>query len=113
MHLELLKKESIGDHMETEKVSQLEIMDGSPMQGESIPLRVYLGPFQGLTPTYKDTSTKFQVRYYVNLAIVDFDERRYFKEVEIFLWRACPSPFYFVEKVNEQSHYTFTSHMIS
>ena len=40
-----------------------------------------------LTPTYKNTSHKFSVKYYLNLVLVDQEDRRYFKQQEVILWR--------------------------
>jgi vacuolar protein sorting-associated protein 26 len=54
--------------------------------GEAIPVRLFLGGFD-LTPTYKDVQNKFSVSYILNLVLVDEDDRRYFKQREIFLWR--------------------------
>jgi vacuolar protein sorting-associated protein 26 len=53
-------------------------MDGAPVRGESVPIRLYLAGFD-LTPTYRNISNMFTVRYYLNLVIVDEDDRRYFK----------------------------------
>jgi hypothetical protein len=49
-------------------------------------VRLFLGGFD-LTPTYKDVAGKFSVSYILNLVLVDEDDRRYFKQREIFLWR--------------------------
>ncbi|CAI8041729.1 Vacuolar protein sorting-associated protein 26B [Geodia barretti] len=54
--------------------------------GESIPIRLFLSGYD-LTPTMRDVNKKFSVRYYVNLVLVDEEERRYFKQQEIVLWR--------------------------
>lgn len=35
----------------------------------------------------KDINKKFSVRYYLNLVLMDTEERRYFKQQEITLWR--------------------------
>merc|ERR1712166_595492 len=40
-----------------------------------------------LTPTMRDINKKFSVRYYLNLVLVDEEDRRYFKQQEITLWR--------------------------
>ena len=61
-------------------------MDGAPVRGESIPIRLFLGAYD-LTPTMRDIQRKFSVRYYLNLVLVDEEERRYFKQQEIILWR--------------------------
>ena len=56
-----------------------EIMDGAPVKGESIPIRVFLAGYD-LTPTMRDINKKFSVKYYLNLVLVDEEERRYFKQ---------------------------------
>jgi len=61
-------------------------MDGAPVRGESIPIRLFLSAFD-LTPTYKNIHNKFSVKYYLNLVLVDEDDRRYFKQTDITLWR--------------------------
>ena len=47
--------------------------------GESIPIRLFLAGYE-LTPTMRDINKKFSVRYYLNLVLVDEEERRYFKQ---------------------------------
>lgn len=54
--------------------------------GESIPIRVFLAGYD-LSPTMKDINKKFSVRYYLNLVLMDTEDRRYFKQQEITLWR--------------------------
>jgi len=49
---------------ENETIAKYEIMDGAPVRGESIPIRVFLAGYD-LTPTMKDINKKFSVRYYV------------------------------------------------
>ncbi|TRY94143.1 hypothetical protein DNTS_028137 [Danionella cerebrum] len=53
---------------------------------ESIPIRLFLAGYE-LTPTMRDINKKFSVRYYLNLVLIDEEERRYFKQQEITLWR--------------------------
>ncbi|CAF1184413.1 unnamed protein product [Adineta ricciae] len=90
MEIAILKKETTGNgpniYAETETVAKYEIMDGAPVRGESIPIRLFLGGYD-LTPTMKDIQRKFSVRYFLNLVLVDEEERRYFKQQEIVLWR--------------------------
>ncbi len=38
--------------------------------------RLYLSPYD-LAPTYRDVHNKFSVRYYLNLVLVDEEDRRY------------------------------------
>eukprot|EP01106_Pelomyxa_sp_JSP_P016243 TRINITY_DN596_c0_g1_i2.p3 TRINITY_DN596_c0_g1~~TRINITY_DN596_c0_g1_i2.p3 ORF type:complete len:112 (+),score=35.70 TRINITY_DN596_c0_g1_i2:312-647(+) len=64
-------------------------MDGAPVKGESLPVRMFLGHFE-LTPTYRNVHNKFSVKYFLNLVLVDEDDRRYFKQQEITIWRRLP-----------------------
>ena len=59
---------------------------GAPVRGESVPVRLFLSGFD-LTPTYRNVNNKFSVKYYLNLVLVDEEDRRYFKQQEITLWR--------------------------
>jgi len=90
MELQIIKRESTGSgpnlYNETEIVTKYEIMDGAPVKDEVIPIRLYLKSFN-LSPTYRTVQSKFSVRYYLNLVLVDEEERRYFKQQEITLWR--------------------------
>lgn len=88
MELAIIKRETIGDNAQndSETVAKYEIMDGAPVKGESIPIRLFLGGYD-LTPTMRDVQKKFSCKYYLNLVLVDEEERRYFKQQEIVLWR--------------------------
>jgi len=70
-------------------------MDGSPVRGECIPVRLFLNGFD-LTPTYRDVNKKFSIRYYLNLVLVDQDDRRYFKQQVFFFFF---SEFFFFKKI--------------
>ncbi|CAG8236563.1 unnamed protein product [Penicillium salamii] len=67
----------------------VQIMDGSPSRGETIPIRLFLGGFD-LTPTFRDVNKKYSTRYYLSLVLIDEDARRYFKQSEIVLYRQAP-----------------------
>jgi len=54
--------------------------------GETIPIRLFLSGFD-LTPTYRDINKKFSTRYYLNLILIDEENRRYFKQQEITIYR--------------------------
>lgn len=90
MELILVRREVIGTnenpYIEHTNLARYEIMDGNPVQGESIPIRMFLTPFN-LGPTLKNVHNKFSVQYYINLILVDEENRRYFKLQEIYLWR--------------------------
>lgn len=57
-------------------------VNNSPVStsGETIPIRLFLGGFE-LTPTFRDVNKKFSTRYYLNLVLIDEENRRYFKYV--------------------------------
>ncbi|XP_030467177.1 vacuolar protein sorting-associated protein 26A [Syzygium oleosum] len=90
MDLEIRRRESTGSgqntHVETETLAKFELMDGAPVRGESIPIRLFLSPYE-LTPTYRNVNNKFSVKYYLNLVLVDEEDRRYFKQQEITIFR--------------------------
>jgi len=93
MEIALIKRESTGSgpnlYNESETLTKFEIMDGAPVRGESIPVRLFLGGFE-LSPTYRNVHNKFSLKYYLNLVLVDEEDRRYFKQQEITLWRKPP-----------------------
>ena len=60
---------------ENETIAKYEIMDGAPVRGETIPIRLFLSGYD-MTPTMRDVNKKFSVRYYLNLVLVDEEERR-------------------------------------
>lgn len=90
MELSLIRRETVGSSpkqiTDSETVVRFEIMDGAPVKGETIPIRLFLSGFD-LTPTYKDVNKKFSVRTYLSLVLIDEDARRYFKQSEIYLYR--------------------------
>lgn len=90
MELEIRRRETTGSGAnttnESETIAKYEVMDGSPVRGEIIPIRLHLAPYE-LTPTHYNVNNKFSVRYNLNLVLVDEEDRRYFKQQEIFLYR--------------------------
>ncbi|KAM7493164.1 hypothetical protein LguiB_027773 [Lonicera macranthoides] len=95
MDLEIRRRESTGSgantHVETEMLAKFELMDGAPVRGESIPIRLFLSPYE-LTPTHCNINNKFSVKYYLNLVLVDEEDRRYFKQQEINIYRLAETP---------------------
>ncbi|KAG6329027.1 hypothetical protein ID866_10063 [Astraeus odoratus] len=83
MELSIIRRETTGSppnqYNESETITKFEIMDGAPVRGETIPIRLFLGGFD-LTPTFRDVNKRFSVRYYLNLVLVDEENRRYFKQ---------------------------------
>ena len=90
MELSIVRRETTGSgqnqYNESETITKFEIMDGAPVRGETIPIRLFLGGFD-LTPTFRDVSKKFSARYYLNLVLNDEENRRYFKQQEITFYR--------------------------
>ena len=55
---------------------------------ETVPIRLYLSKLN-LTPTYRSINNVYSVKYFINLVLVDEEDRRYFKQQEIFFWRCA------------------------
>lgn len=102
MEIAIIKRETTGSgpniFTENETIAKYEIMDGAPVKGiyctknhiqhaeyfvlftgESIPIRVFLAGYD-LTPTMRDINKRFSVRYFLNLVLMDTEDRRYFKQ---------------------------------
>lgn len=109
MEIAIIKRETTGSgphsFVENETIVKYEIMDGAPVRGESIPIRVFLSCYD-LTPTMKDINKKFSVKYFLNLVLMDEEERRYFKQQEITLWRK-------VEKTLKHTSPHVPNHLVS
>ena len=116
MEIQLVRKEILfGRESEIEIVGNFELLDGSPSSTEDIiPIRLYLRGYRNLSPTIKSNSNignnnfnnnnnfgggynynfsndsindDISVIYYVNLELADNEDRRYFKKMEINLFR--------------------------
>ena len=70
----IVKREITGSGMSAKsyctRIGRVEVMDGTPREGNKIPIRLYLEPFD-LTPTYKPFPGIFQVKYYLEFLIID------------------------------------------
>ena len=90
MELSIIRKETVGMGAnavtENETLSKFEIMDGAPVKGEIVPVRFYLASTD-LTPTYVNVNNRYSCKYSLNLVLIDEQDRRYFKQQEIELWR--------------------------
>lgn len=88
MELSLLTRETSGLKPSTFLLDttaiRFEIMDGSPVRGETIPIRLFLSGYD-LTPDM--SCNYFNIKNYLSLVIVDEDNRRYFKQIPIALYR--------------------------
>ena len=90
MELSIIRRETVGSGQnavtENEVLSKFEVMDGAPVKGEVVPIRFYLASTD-LTPSYKNVNNRFNTKYVLNLVLIDEEDRRYFKQQEIELWR--------------------------
>lgn len=90
MEIEIRRRETVrvgsSPRNETDIIGKYEIMDGAPVRGETVPIRIFLTPYD-LTPSYNNVHNKFTVKYFLNLVLVDEEDRRYFKQQEIQLFR--------------------------
>ena len=94
MVLQIHRKETTGtapnQNVDTEVLAMYELMDGAPVKGESMPIRVFLSNLE-LTPTYKNINNMFSVTYHLHLVLIEEDGKRYFKSCEFTLYRKDPS----------------------
>ncbi|KAL4677554.1 hypothetical protein H8959_020228, partial [Pygathrix nigripes] len=78
IEVDIVKRETTGTgpnvYHENDTIAKYEIMDGAPVRGESILIRLFLAGYE-LTPTMRDINKKFSVRYYLNLVLIDEEER--------------------------------------
>jgi vacuolar protein sorting-associated protein 26 len=90
MELAVIRREAAGTgsntYNDSENITKYELMDGAPVKGECVPIRLFLSPLD-LTPTYRSVNNIFSVKYYLNLVHVDEEDRRYFKQQEVVFWR--------------------------
>eukprot|EP01038_Epipyxis_sp_PR26KG_P006696 gene6696-9185_t len=90
MELAVIRREAAGvganSYNESENIVKHELMDGAPIKGECVPIRLFLSHLD-LTPTYRSVNNVFSVKYYLNLVLVDEEDRRYFKQQEVVFWR--------------------------
>lgn len=91
MEINLVRKETFGtgnnqSKTETENLVKYEVMDGCPDKDEFVPIRMYLNGVK-LTPSYKNIHNRLSVKYSINLILVDEEDRRYFKQTEIIIYR--------------------------
>ncbi|CCE64763.1 hypothetical protein TPHA_0I02620 [Tetrapisispora phaffii CBS 4417] len=89
MELSLITRESSGLQQSNTLVDstaiRYEIMDGSPVKGETIPIRLFMSGYD-LTPSI--SCNYFDIKNYLSLVIIDEDGRRYFKQSEIKIYRS-------------------------
>ena len=87
MEIQIVRKENLNFasafSSETTIMSKYQLMDGTPTNDSSIPFRYYLNGVRALTPSHVNVGNKFSVQYFLHLEFVDFEDRRFFKRMEI------------------------------
>eukprot|EP00761_Pharyngomonas_kirbyi_P009510 gb/GECH01009526.1/.p1 GENE.gb/GECH01009526.1/~~gb/GECH01009526.1/.p1 ORF type:complete len:315 (+),score=63.41 gb/GECH01009526.1/:1-945(+) len=95
----IIKKETVGsgfdERTESETLESFEVIDGSPIAQEIVPVRLYLPAIEEwkLTQSYANVDNKFSVRYVLHLSLHEKHRpeqrhnRKYFKQQEIELYR--------------------------
>ena len=53
---------------------------------EIVPIKFFLSPYE-LGPTHSNVNNRFSVQYFLNLVLMDVEDRRYFKQHEIQMFR--------------------------
>jgi vacuolar protein sorting-associated protein 26 len=92
MEILIIRREKVFDenHVEiqstTQTISKFEIMDGDPPKDQMIPIRLYLSGIHHLTPSY-NIEGYYNVSYLLNFCLIDIEDRRLFKQQEIYLYR--------------------------
>ena len=90
MELSLIRREFAGLPgsvlNESETLTRFELMDGAPVKGERIPIRMFLAGLD-IAPSLTNVANCLTVRYFLNLVLVDEEDRRYFKQCEVTLYR--------------------------
>ena len=89
MEIQIIRKETANNanaQPDSTVITKFEIMDGGPIKNETIPIRFFLKPYE-LTPTMMNVNNKFSVQYFINLVLTDVEDRKYFKQHEIQLFR--------------------------
>eukprot|EP00835_Amoeboradix_gromovi_P000293 NODE_10_length_47437_cov_0.363429.p11 type:complete len:388 gc:universal NODE_10_length_47437_cov_0.363429:8898-10061(+) len=94
IELQILRKEGVGtfstsNASEQQIITSLQVVDGSISKGDMVPIRLFLAALQ-LSPTFKEIEKRISVRYFLNLVLVDEENRRYFKQQEIDMYREIP-----------------------
>lgn len=93
VEIHLVKNETIGSGLnkksDIELISKFELIDGNPAAGELAPIRMFINSFETLSPTYRELNNTVSVKYYLKFVVIDDEDRSFYKQQEITLWRKC------------------------
>ncbi|GIQ83523.1 vacuolar protein sorting protein 26 related protein [Kipferlia bialata] len=89
MLVRLVRRESYGQGVWVpyeDVVAEYEVMEGMPVAGDTIPIRVHLAQLS-LSPSQEKVANRFSVSYELQLICVAKDGRPFFKGIDIELYR--------------------------
>jgi vacuolar protein sorting-associated protein 26 len=87
IEIHFIKKEIFcGAKSDSILISKFEIVDGSPADGDIVPIRMLLNGF-ALSPTYKELNNVISIKYFLKFVIIDEEDKSFYKQQEISLWR--------------------------
>lgn len=74
------------------ELKTIEIMDGAPVRGDSIPIRFYIGE-AGIWPFTPFKGSHLKVEHYVRAHLTDENGKKYFKRLKVEFGRFMPSEY--------------------
>jgi vacuolar protein sorting-associated protein 26 len=91
MFIQIIRKEILNFNnefsSETIVLNTFEIMDDNTEKNSEIPIRFYLNGIKNLTPNYENIDRKIKIEYFLNIEIIDVNNNRFYKKIEIKLTR--------------------------
>ena len=91
MFIQIIRKENLNFNnefsSETIVLNTFEIMDDNTEKNSEIPIRFYLNGIKNLTPNYENIDRKIKIEYFLNIEIIDVNNNRFYKKIEIKLTR--------------------------
>ena len=91
MFIQIIRKENLNFNnefsSETIVLNNYEIMDDNIEKNNEILFRFYLNGIKNLTPNYENIDKKIKIEYFLNIEIIDVNNNRFFKKIEIKLTR--------------------------
>jgi vacuolar protein sorting-associated protein 26 len=74
-----------------------EVCDGAPVKGEIVPFRVFFAPLD-LSPTCARPESGYTVTHFLHFLIVTTSNEKYFKSLQIKLYKCTALPFTFTDE---------------
>ena len=91
MFIQIIRKENLNFNnefsSETIVLNNYEIMDDNIEKNNEILFRFYLNGIKNLTPNYENIDRKIKIEYFLNIEIIDVNNNRFYKKIEIKLTR--------------------------